>query len=87
MNTFDTIIMALVSLKRNPTRTMLTMLGIIIGIGAVITMMEIGAGSSTAIRTTIERMGAGSGIIYPGVRRVAGIKGGTNSWASLLPTA
>ncbi|MBE6399053.1 MAG: FtsX-like permease family protein [Lentisphaerae bacterium] len=85
MNTFDTIIMALVSLKRNPTRTMLTMLGIIIGIGAVITMMEIGAGSSTAIRTTIERMGAGSGIIYPGVRRVAGIKGGTNSWASLLP--
>ena len=85
MNTFDTVIMAMVSLKRNPTRTMLTMLGIIIGIGAVITMMEIGAGSSTAIRTTIERMGAGSGVIYPGVRRVAGIKGGTNSWASLLP--
>lgn len=85
MNTFDTIIMALVSLKRNPTRTLLTMLGIIIGIGAVIAMMEIGAGSSTAIKTTIERMGAGSGVIYPGVRRVAGIKGGTNSWASLLP--
>lgn len=85
MNTFDTVVMALISLKRNPTRTMLTMLGIIIGIGAVITMMEIGAGSSTAIRTTIERMGAGSGIIYPGVRRVAGIRSGTNSWASLLP--
>ena len=85
MNTFDTVVMALISLKRNPTRTMLTMLGIIIGIGAAITMMEIGAGSSTAIRTTIERMGAGSGIIYPGVRRVAGIRSGTNSWASLLP--
>ena len=86
MNVFDTVVMALISLRRNPTRTLLTMLGIIIGIGAVITMMEIGKGSSTAIRTTIERMGAGSGIIYPGVRRVAGIRAGTNSWASLLPT-
>ena len=85
MNLIDTVVMALLSLRRNPTRTLLTMLGIIIGIGAVITMMEIGAGSSTAIRTTIEKMGAGSGIIYPGVRRVAGIRGGTNSWASLLP--
>ncbi|MCI5779687.1 MAG: ABC transporter permease [Lentisphaeria bacterium] len=85
MNVFDTVVMALISLRRNPTRTLLTMLGIIIGIGAVITMMEIGKGSSTAIRTTIERMGAGSGIIYPGVRRVAGIRAGTNSWASLLP--
>ena len=86
MNVLDTVLMALISLKRNPTRTLLTMLGIIIGIGAVITMMEIGAGSATAIRTTIEKMGAGSGIVYPGVRRVAGIRGGTNSWASLLPS-
>ena len=85
MNTFDTVIMSLRSLLRNPTRTMLTMLGIIIGIAAVITMMEIGAGSSSSIRTTIEKMGAGSGQILPGIRRVAGIKMGSNSWTSLLP--
>ena len=85
MNTLDTVIMSLRSLLRNPTRTMLTMLGIIIGIAAVITMMEIGAGSSTSIRTTIEKMGAGSGQIHPGIRRVAGIKMGSNSWTSLLP--
>ena len=45
MRTTTTIRMSLISLKRNPTRTMLTMLGIIIGIAAVITMMEIGNGS------------------------------------------
>ena len=85
MRFFTTVLMSLRSLLRNPTRTLLTMLGIIIGIAAVITMMEIGAGSSSSIRDTIEKMGAGSGIIYPGVRRVAGIKMGSNSWTFLLP--
>jgi len=86
MKFFSTVIMALRSLLRNPTRTMLTMLGIIIGIAAVIAMMEIGAGSSASIRATIEQMGAGSGVIYPGVRRVAGIKVGVNTWTRLLPS-
>ncbi|MBE6355657.1 MAG: FtsX-like permease family protein [Lentisphaerae bacterium] len=85
MRFLGTVLMALRSLLRNPTRTLLTMLGIIIGIAAVITMMEIGAGSSSSIRTTIEQMGAGSGVVYPGVRRVAGIKVGVNTWTRLLP--
>ena len=85
MRFIGTILMALRSLLRNPTRTLLTMLGIIIGIAAVITMMEIGAGSSSSIRDTIEKMGAGSGMVYPGVRRVAGIKVGVNTWTRLLP--
>ena len=79
MRFIGTILMALRSLLRNPTRTLLTLLGIIIGIAAVITMMEIGAGSSSSIRDTIEKMGAGSGMVYPGVRRVAGIKVGVNT--------
>ncbi|MBE6359535.1 MAG: FtsX-like permease family protein [Lentisphaerae bacterium] len=86
MRFFGTVLMALRSLLRNPTRTLLTMLGIIIGIAAVITMMEIGAGSSASIRSTIEQMGAGSGVVYPGVRRVAGIKVGVNTWTRLLPS-
>ena len=85
MRFFSTVFMALRSLLRNPTRTLLTMLGIIIGIAAVIAMMEIGAGSSASIRSTIEQMGAGSGVVYPGVRRVAGIKVGVNTWTRLLP--
>ena len=44
MNFLNTIITALKALKRNPTRALLTTLGIVIGIAAVITMMEIGNG-------------------------------------------
>ena len=77
--------MSLKALGRNPTRTLLTMLGIIIGIAAVITMMEIGEGSSRSIRASIERMGAGSGLIRPGWRRAAGVNMGSGSVTSLLP--
>ena len=86
MKTADTIIMSLKALLRNPTRTLLTMLGIIIGIAAVITMMEIGEGSSRSIRQSIEKMGAGSGLIRPGWRRAAGINMGSGSMTSLLPS-
>ena len=72
MRTTTTIRMSLISLKRNPTRTMLTMLGIIIGIAAVITMMEIGNGSKTSIRTSIEKMGANSVMVMPGSMRPPG---------------
>ena len=44
---------ALRALGRNKTRALLTTLGIIIGVGAVIAMMEIGRGSSSSIQRTI----------------------------------
>ena len=44
---------AITALRRNPMRAMLTALGIIIGVAAVIAMMEIGAGSSSAIQKSI----------------------------------
>ena len=40
-----TVVSSVRALGRNPTRALLTTLGIVIGIGAVITMMEIGNGS------------------------------------------
>src|SRR5438067_13458969 len=46
------------ALRRNVMRSVLTCLGIIIGIAAVIAMMEIGQGSSYTIQQTITRMGA-----------------------------
>ena len=57
---------ALKALLRNPTRAMLTTLGIVIGIAAVITMMEIGTGSSNSIRESIEKMGANAVMVIPG---------------------
>ena len=86
MKTSDTIFMSLKALLRNPTRTLLTMLGLIIGIAAVITMMEIGEGSSRSIRESIEKMGAGSGLIRPGWRCAAGVNMGSGSMTSLLPS-
>ena len=67
-----TLRMSFVSLSRNPTRTLLTTLGIVIGIGAVITMMEIGNGSKTSLRSTIEKMGANSVMVMPGAMRMPG---------------
>ena len=86
MNSWNTIIVAFTALKRNPTRAFLTTLGISIGIAAVIAMMEIGNGSSMAIRGSIEKMGANSVTIMPGFVRVGGVNMGASSRVSLLPS-
>ena len=54
------------ALRRNITRAMLTTLGIVIGIAAVITMMEIGSGSAEDIRKSIESLGVNTLVIMPG---------------------
>lgn len=86
MSLWRTIFVAIVALKRNPTRALLTALGIVIGIAAVIAMMEIGNGSSTAIRTSIENMGANSVLVIPGAPRIpGGVRQGAGSAVSLTP--
>ncbi|MFD1014748.1 ABC transporter permease [Winogradskyella rapida] len=50
----------------NKTRTLLTMLGIIIGVASVIAMLAIGEGSKESIRTTISAMGSNMITIQPG---------------------
>jgi len=85
MSIFTTIVVALKALRRNPTRASLTTLGIVIGIAAVITMMEIGNGSSSSIRRSIEKMGANSALVRPGWRRTAGVSMGSGAAMSLVP--
>ena len=85
MSIFTTVAVALKALRRNPTRAALTTLGIVIGIAAVITMMEIGNGSSTSIRKSIEKMGANSALVRPGGRRTAGVSMGSGAAMSLVP--
>jgi ABC-type antimicrobial peptide transport system permease subunit len=86
MSLWNTIIIAFIALKRNPTRALLTTLGIMIGIASVITMMEIGRGSSNSIRNSIEKMGANSVTIMPGWVRVGGISRGASTRVSLMPS-
>ncbi len=68
---------------RNPMRTALTMLGIIIGVAAVIAMMEIGKGSSTSLQKSISSMGSNTIIVLPGSSSSGGISAGMGSSMSL----
>jgi len=86
MRIFSTILTSLKSLRRNPTRTLLTTLGIIIGIAAVITMMEIGNGSKSAIQSSLENMGANSIMVMPGsMMGPGGARQGMGAAVSLVP--
>jgi len=76
---------ALKALRRNPMRAMLTTLGIVIGISAVIAMMEIGAGSSAALKRTIASMGANVLVIRPGTASSGGVTYGAGSATTLTP--
>jgi ABC-type antimicrobial peptide transport system permease subunit len=67
------------ALRRNVSRSALTVLGIVIGIAAVIAMMEIGKGSSGAIAHTIATMGANNLLVFPGQAQTGGVSFGAGS--------
>src|SRR5262249_12063692 len=71
------------ALRRNITRSALTVLGIVIGIAAVIAMMEIGKGSSGAIGRTIASMGANNLLVLPGTAATGGVSFGPGSVLTL----
>ncbi len=73
------------ALRRNIMRSILTTLGIIIGVAAVIAMMEIGNGSSTAIRKSIASMGADNVVVLPGTAASGGVSFGGGSATTLTP--
>jgi ABC-type antimicrobial peptide transport system permease subunit len=85
MKVYRTIRTALRALRRNPMRAALTTLGIIIGVAAVIAMMEIGEGSSRAIQRTISSMGANNLLIMPGTAASGGVSFGAGSVMTLTP--
>jgi ABC-type antimicrobial peptide transport system permease subunit len=82
---YRTLRMALFALRRNVMRSALTTLGIIIGVGAVIAMMEIGQGSSTAVKQTIASMGADNLLVQPGTASSGGVSFGSGSIITLTP--
>src|SRR5256885_8887277 len=82
---YRTLRTALHALRRNIMRSVLTCLGIIIGIAAVIAMMEIGQGSSHAIQDTIASMGANQLGIEPRATSSAGVSSGAATGLNLTP--
>ena len=82
---FGAASIALQSLQRNILRTVLTTLGIIIGVAAVIAMMEISQGASEAIKVTVTNLGANTMLVSPGVSSTGGASMGSGSAATLTP--
>ena len=85
MKYYRTFKTALRGLRRNVLRAALTTLGIVIGVGAVIAMMEIGNGSSIAVQRTIASMGANNLMILPGTAASGGVSFGAGSVMTLTP--
>ena len=70
----------------NKTRTILTMLGIIIGVGSVITMLAIGEGSKQSIKENISKMGTNMLNIRPGAGMMGGVRMSMSEMQSLKMT-
>lgn len=85
MKPVRTLKLALRALQRNIMRAALTTLGIVIGVAAVIAMMEIGNGTSAAIQRTIASMGANNLSIMPGAAARGGVSFGAGSVRTLTP--
>jgi putative ABC transport system permease protein len=71
------------ALGRNLLRSALTMLGVIIGVGAVIAMVAIGQGAHASIRAKIATLGANALIILPGSTTQSGVRYGWGGRATL----
>jgi putative ABC transport system permease protein len=65
------------ALARNKSRAALTMLGIIIGVAAVIAMVSIGQGAQASVQAQIENMGTNLLFISAGSQNVGGVRSGT----------
>jgi putative ABC transport system permease protein len=71
------------ALKVNKMRSALTMLGIIIGVGAVIAMLAVGTGASNRIAEQISSMGSNLLIVLPGATTAGGVRMGSGTQPTL----
>ncbi len=78
-----TVMTALRILSRNRLRAGLTMLGIVIGVGAVIAMVSIGQGARAAVQAQVASMGTNVIVIMPGSTTVSGVRGGQGGAVTL----
>ena len=76
MSIFMTLRIALKALNRNKMRTVLTMLGMIIGVGAVITMVALGTGAQRTIEAQIKSAGTNMIIVNAGNFTQGGVRQG-----------
>src|ERR1051326_7170813 len=76
---------ALRALARNKARSVLTMLGIVIGVAAVIAMVSLGQGAQQQVRQQIATMGTNMLIVSAGSQNSGGLRGGAGATTTLTP--
>ncbi len=86
MNIKNLLKIALKALNNNKMRCFLTMLGVIIGVGAVIAMLAIGQGSKNSIKAQISEMGSNMIMIFPGAERRGGVRQSSDDMQTLKPS-
>ena len=79
----ESFMMALTSLYANKMRSLLTMLGIIIGVGAVIALVSVGMGVRSNVTSSIASLGSNMLIISPGASNKGGVRGAAGSRQTL----
>ena len=84
MTLWESLRVALRALNRNKMRTTLTMLGVIIGVGAVITMVALGAGATQRVTQSISSLGTNLITVMPGNPRIR--FGGPGAGGTLVTT-
>ena len=87
MNLLMIIRVAFRALVRNKMRAALTMLGIIIGVAAVIAMVSIGQGAQASVQAQIEGMGTNLLFVSAGAQNVGGVRSGTGDSGTNTLTA
>jgi putative ABC transport system permease protein len=77
--------LALQALVRNKVRSLLTMLGIVIGVAAVIVTVAIGSGARESVQASINSLGSNLIVVQPGSLTSTGARGGLGSASTLTP--
>jgi putative ABC transport system permease protein len=83
MSTFQLLRVALRALAINKLRSALTMLGIVIGVGAVIVMVAVGAGAQQRVEEQIRALGSNLLLVMPGATTAGGVRLGFGSSSTL----
>ncbi len=74
MKIVNILVSAFRALQRNKLRSFLTMLGIIIGVGAVIAMLAIGQGAEYSVKQQIAALGTNVIMVFPGAQQTGGVR-------------
>jgi putative ABC transport system permease protein len=83
MNTLAAVRSAWRALRANPMRSLLTMLGIIVGVAAVITMIAIGQGATERVQEHMKVLGANVMLVLPGSVNTGGVRQGAQTSQAL----